>query len=206
MSTLKLRQSCAFEVCALAFHLAVRARVAVHAAVFTLSMRTRVAGRALAFLLAMRAALAVRAVLLQLAMRAGVAVRAVLLQLAMRTPLHTHREPLAPSSRKPPALLSRHLEPVPRGVTASASWGRKCPRTLFSFGEKLCTRVGVVRIFAAAAAASKHSVTRTRRLHQRARRTKRHSRRSTASFPVGVPEPCLTAPPAPAPTALSKKG
>ena len=176
LCTLKLRQSCAFEVCALAFHLAVRA------------------------------ALAVRAVLLQLAMRAGVAVRAVLLQLAMRTPLHTHREPLAPSSRKPPALLSRHLEPVPRGVTASASWGRKCPRTLFSFGEKLCTRVGVVRIFAAAAAASKHSVTRTRRLHQRARRSKRHSRRSTASFPVRVPEPCLTAPPAPAPTALSKKG
>ena len=114
LCTLKLRQSCAFEVCALAFHLAVRA------------------------------ALAVRAVLLQLAMRAGVAVRAVLLQLAMRTPLHTHREPLAPSSRKPPALLSRHLEPVPRGVTASPServprFTRISPRTSGQLVSNTCT-------------------------------------------------------------------
>jgi hypothetical protein len=138
-------------------------------------------------------------------MRAAAAVRAVVFHLAMRAPLHTHHEPLASPSRTPRALLSRHLEPVPRGVTASASWGRKCPRTLFCFGEKLCA-CRCRADFRGGGGRPKHSVTRTRRLHQRARRTKRHSRRSITSFPVRVPEPSLTAPPAPAPPALSTKG
>jgi hypothetical protein len=69
----------------------------------------------------MRARVALRAPAFHLAMRAGVAVRAAVFHLAMRAPLYTHHKPFAPLSRTPPALLSRHLEPVPRVVTASAS-------------------------------------------------------------------------------------
>ena len=116
-----LAMRAALAVHAVAFQLAMRTAAAVRAAVFQLAMRTAAAVRALAFHLAMRAGVALRAPAFHLAMRAGDAVRAAVFHLAMRTPLHTHHEPLTPSSRKSPALLSRHLEPVPRGVTASAS-------------------------------------------------------------------------------------
>ena len=118
---LHLAMRAGVAVRAVAFQLAMRAAVAVRAEALHLAMRAGVAVRAAAFHLAMRAGVAVRAEALHLAMRAGDAVRAAVFHLAMRTPLHTHHEPLTPSSRKSPALLSRHLEPVPRGVTASAS-------------------------------------------------------------------------------------
>ena len=83
------------------FHLAMRAGVAVRALAFQPAMRAGVAVCAAVFPLAMRTRVAVRAVAFPLAMRAGVAVLALLFHLAMRTPLHTHREPFTPSSRKP---------------------------------------------------------------------------------------------------------
>jgi len=133
----------------------------------------------------LRTRVAVRAVAFHLAMRAGVAVRAVVFHLVMRTPLHTHRETFTPSSRKP--RTSRVVQAGAEGCEREPSRGNVRAFSAFhGFGEKLCLSR---RIFAAAAAPSRHSVTRTWRLLQRARRRRRHPRRSTASSPVEVPEP-----------------
>jgi hypothetical protein len=75
---------------AVAFHLSVGARVAVHAAVFPLAMRSGFALRAPVFHLAVRAGDARRAAAFDLAMRAGIALRAVVFQPAVRTRVALH--------------------------------------------------------------------------------------------------------------------
>ena len=92
---------------AVAFHLAVRTRIALRAAVFPLAVRASIALRAFVFHLAVRTAVALCAVVFPLAVRTAVALCAVAFQLAMRTRVALHANGFMPPSVRAP-LVRRH--------------------------------------------------------------------------------------------------